>query len=307
MGSAYIQQADYATYGLPSSTTPAQIAAASTFLDAYLRRPDGLVWQPDATGAPGWMAAKSPSLSFVSAGAIEPGRNVEVTLGVNNSTFGLGNVLQVGETLIADRGNSEAAEPVVVISLQGNVAILRHVQFGHEAGATFDLGMACKQHRFMPDGRPLTTLAYTPIMRLLSGQGRYGYGRRGDAARYMVDEFNLLASLTHFGGPPAWESFPLENTGVDPGSGQVWVPAGVMLAYYSEVNLWYVAGWNYASLPDPIKFACAEVVQVTGQLPDMGQVLTYKAGDTSISRAAATVLSDDTRTMIEPYRARLFV
>ena len=174
------------------------------------------------------------------------------------------------------------------------------------SGSTLDLGMTIKQHRFMPEGRPITNLAFTPVIRLISGQGRYGYGRRGEASRYMVDEFNLLASLSHFGGPPVWEFFPINTTGVDPLSGQVWVPAGVMLAYYSEVNIWYVAGWSYANLPDAIKWACGDLTLILANNFSFGDIKSYQAGGTKIELFSSSIIDADTKYQLAPYRAKLY-
>jgi len=300
MGSEYLRTQDYADYGLDASTTRGQVLSASVLIDAYLKRKEGLIWNADGTGNPGWMDALVPTITLRSAGPIEPGQNVPV-----NVTGGIAG-LSVGEVLILDRLNEELAEPVVVASITGQTILLQSVALSHPGPCTFDLGLTIKQHKFMPDGRPLTTLAYTPIVRLISGQGRYGYGRRGAAGKYQVDDYNLLASLSHFGGPPAWEFFPLENTGVDNGSGQVWVPAGVMLSYYSEVNIWYVAGFSRDNLPDAIRMACAQLIQAQANLPQMGNARSYKAGDTQITAFASTLLSDDSKALLDQYRAKLY-
>jgi len=299
MPSSYLSSDDFAAYELPTSTTQAQVTAASNIIDVYLRRPDGLVWVPDGTGQPGWMAAKTPSITLTATGPIEPGANVAVSIqgGVDS--------LSVGDVLILDRGNSEIAEPCAVLSITSSPAsiILQQVVFAHPGPVSLDKDMVIKQHKFMPEGRPLTVLAYRPVARLLAGQGRYGYGRRGAASRYQVDEFNLLASLSHFGGPPVWEFFPMQNTGIDANTGQLWTPAGVMLAYYSEINLWYVAGYSAANLPPAIKSACAQIILAKSQMPAAGNVKSYKAGDTQITLASSSYLSDDTKELLAPYRA----
>lgn len=300
MPSEYLREQDYADYGLGADTTRGQVRSASILIDAYLKRKEGLVWLPDAAGNPGWMEALVPAITLNAGAAIAPGLSVQVPV-----TGGIAG-LSVGEALILDRLNPEIAEVVVVVSTTGSVITLQSVAFEHPGPCTLDLGCTIKQHKFMPQGRPITNLAYTPVTRLLSGQGRYGYGRRGDASRYQVDDYNLLASLSHFGGPPAWEFFPLENTGIDPQSGQLWVPAGVMLAYYSEVNIWYVAGYAQANLPDAIRMACAQIMQAQINLPQMGNTKSYKAGDTAIEAFASSILSDDSKALLAPYRAKLF-
>jgi hypothetical protein len=301
MPSSYLSAGDYETFGLPSTTTAGSVNAASTLIDMYLKRPEGLAWSPDGSGAPAWMTGLSPMQTLTCAAAIEPGENVRVTLAGGVAS------LSVGEVLIMDRASPSAAEAVAIVSIAGQQVILKSVMFEHAAQCTFDKGMTIKQHKFVPDGRPVTNLAFTPVARLLSGQGRYGYGRRGDSSRYQVDEFNLLASLSHFGGPPVWEFFPMENTGVDFETGMLWVPAGVMLAYYSEVNLWYVAGYPATGIPAAIKMACANIIQAQANRPQLGAARSYKAGDTAIESFAATVIDDDTKAALAPFKAKLFV
>jgi hypothetical protein len=303
MPSTYLQPDEYSAYGAPAGTTVAQVQAASALIDVHLKRPEGLVWDEDGTGSPGWMDALTATLTLSSAAAIAPGANVSATLGANAP------MLTIGDVLIADREADDGAiaEPLVVAALPGgNQVTFQSVTFEHPGPVTLEKGLTLKQHKFMPAGRPLTTLAYTPVARLLSGQGRYGYGRRGDAAKYQVDEFNLLAALSHFGGPPAWEFFPLTNTGIDPDTGQVWVPAGVMLAYYSEVNLWYVAGYPANGLPANVKFACAQLIAAIQNNPILGNVKSYKAGNTAIQNFVASNLSNDMMDLLKPYRAKLF-
>lgn len=301
MPSSYLTSGDYATYGLPSGTTAGQVTTASTLIDLYLKRPEGLVWVPDGTGAPGWMAALTPSQSFTLGAAIQPGNNVVVPL-----VGGVASLL-VGDVLILDQANNGIGEPVAIVSIAGQNVTLQSVVFAHAQGGTADKGLTIKQHKFMPDGRPVTNLAFTPVARLIAGQGRYGYGRRGASSRYQVDEFNLLASLSHFGGPPVWEFFPMINTGVDFETGMVWVPAGVMLAYYSEINLWYVAGYPASGLPPAIKAACANIIQAQAAVPQLGATKMYKAGDTALERFAASNIDADTQALLAPYRAKLFV
>jgi hypothetical protein len=302
MPSTYLTGSDLTNYGVPNATT-VQIQQASVLIDAYLKRTEGLQWTPDGAGNPGWMSALTPRLSLTAPGAIAPGSAVVVPV-----TGGI-QAISVGDALVLDRANAGIAEVAVVqsLSLSPATVTLQSVVNNHGAGALLDQGLAIKQHKFMPQGRPLTTLAYTPVVRLLSGQGRYGYGRRGDASRYQVDEFNLLASLSHFGGPPAWEFFPLTNTGVDAETGQVWTPAGVMLSYYSEVNLWYVAGYAQANLPDAIKFACAELITALIALsPGTANMKSVRAGDTQMQTWSASLLSDDTKRKLDPFRAKLY-
>jgi hypothetical protein len=44
MPSIYLQQTDYATFGLSTETTEAQVIEASAIIDGYLNKPDGLIY-----------------------------------------------------------------------------------------------------------------------------------------------------------------------------------------------------------------------------------------------------------------------
>ena len=307
MPSQYLTPTEAPEYGLPSVNSP-QIIQASTLIDAYLKRPEGLVWAPDSAGQPCFMAAATPTLNLTLAQAIATGNNVPVTFN------GPSQLLQVGDVLVLDSATPNAAEACVVATTTGAgsgssgpvTATFPSVMNNHVQGASAALGLVIEEQRTMPANRPITRVSRTPVLRLISGIGRYGYGRRGDAANYNMEQFNLLAALSKFGGPPVWEIFqaPL-NYSWDPQTGQVWVPAGIMLAYYSEVKLRYVAGFQASAIPPPIKWAVARLIQVMANDPSLGNAKTFKAGDTTVTRFTASLLDQDTLNAIQPYAARV--
>jgi hypothetical protein len=303
MTSSYLQSGDYPTFGLPTSTTAAQVTQASAMVDMYLKRPEGLIWSPDVNGNPCYMAAATPSLTITAGASIPAGGNVSVPV------TGPVAMLTIGDVLILDRADEDLVEAVTVNALtpasNGNPATigLRNVVNAHAPGALLEGGMIILDQRFMPDGRPMTMLSRTPVVIFLSGSGRYGYARRSDGGASNIDDFNLLASLTQFGGPPAWEIFDPTSTDMDPKSGSIWIPAGVMLAYYTEVRLRYIAGFTTATLPSEIKLATSMIIQAMTAAPQLGSVRTYRAGDTMIQRFADTMLSGDVKNMLNPYRA----
>jgi len=307
MPSQYLTAAEAPEYGL-SGVNSGQIIQASTLIDAYLRRPEGLVWVPDSSGQPCYMAAATPTYSLNLASEINPGTNVPVTF-----SSGPSGMLQVGDVVVLDAATPSLTEACVVATTTGtNGAIsitLQTVMNAHQAGAQASVGLLIEEQRSMPADRPITRVAKTPVVRLVSGIGRYAYGRRGDGANYNMEEFNLLAALSKFGGPPVWELFqaPLSYSW-DARTGQVWVPAGIMLAYYSEVKLLYVAGFAQANIPPPVKFATAQVIEALANQKGISTNLkSYKAGDTTVTRFAATLLDVDTKNALVPYGARLFV
>lgn len=301
MPSLYIQSADYATYGLPGATTAAQVTQASALIDAYLYRPEGLLWAPDGTGAPCYMSGLAPTFTMTAAAGVSAGANVVAPL------TGPASMLQAGDVLVLDRATPSLTEACVIASITGNTATLKNVLFSHAPNVTLDAGLLIEEQRSLSEYRPITFASKTPLQRVVSGTGRYAYGRRGSADNFNMDQFNLLAAVSQFGGPPIWEVFSASNVGIDSPTGQVWIPAGVMLAYYSEVKLRYVAGFQYANLPSAVKLACAGLVQALTNNLALGAIKSYKAGDTAIEKFIDSVIDSDTRHSLNPYRARLFI
>lgn len=310
MPSQYLQGNDLATYGAQSASTE-QIIQASTLIDAYLNRPAGLAYVADGTGQPGYMSSLSTELSFTSRSAFGPGVGIVVPV------TGPLAMVQVGDCVLIDRANPSVMECAQVTSIDtvngtltlGNTAVgnLGAIQFAHASGAVIETGLFITEKRYLPKSRSEVMLGNTPVARVIGGTGRYAYGRRGDAANYDMDTFNLLASLNKFGGPPAWEIWPANTSaGIDASTGQLWVPAGIMLAYYSEVKVRYVAGYTQASLPSEIKIACAMLISAIANNPVMGNVKMFQSGDTKVTQFAATVLSEDIKALINPWRTRLF-
>ncbi len=70
----------------------------------------------------------------------------------------------------------------------------------------------------------------------------------------------------------------------------------------TQLQVTYLAGWPYASLPARIKQACANIVSTISAYPDMsGNIQSLKAGDGAITRFKDTVLDADTKRMLSPY------
>lgn len=296
--SAYLNGAsDLTTYGLAASTSTAKVNEASTLIDAHLKRPEGLVWTPDTAGNPCCMATPDPQLTFTLGAPISPGQNVTVQIA------GPLSVLEPGEVLVIDRSDKTKIEALKVISNTNGLVIFENVINAHASGAVLASGLLITEQRYMPKNRPIIMAGRTPLIRILSGMGRYAYPRRGDAFGSNTDDFNLLATFSQFGGPPQWEIFnTTQNTGIDPRTGQVWIPSGIMLAYYTEVKLRYVAGFPVSAIPQPIKLATARVIKSLANDPGIGAAKSYRAGDTAIEKFAASILDDDTKDMLRPYR-----
>ena len=302
---AYLQGADLTAFGVPTATE-AQIISASSLIDAYLGRREGLLWVPDANGNPCYMQGATPSAVLTLAAAIAPGSAVQATF------TGPLMAVQVGDVLVLDIG--AALEACSVQGITGQTVTLTSVQFAHAAGVQAQAGLVITEQRTMPQDRPLTAVARTPVAAMPSGVGRYGYMRRGDDGYSNVDTYSLLAVMSKFGGPPAWEPFTPQANSIDPLTGQVWIPAGVLLAYYTEVRLHYVAGWQYATLPAQIKQACANIINNQGALVGIpGSIQKAATGAASLTRfagangeAPSAAIDTDTAALLAPYKARVF-
>lgn len=304
MPSKYLAASDGPQYGLKTLDTN-EVVQASAILDAYLKRPEGLVWLPDAAGRPCAMAALDPQFTFTLADPIAPGANVQANL------QGPVDLLQTGDVLLLDLGAASPAQAEAVVvnpitGTPGSPAIsFQNVAYAHNAQATAQQGLVIVEKRQMPSGRPLTLASRTPLMRVISGCGRYAYGRRGDDSNYNMEQFNLLAALQKFGGPPVWELWqPQLSNCWDPSTGQIWAPAGIMLAYYSEIRIGYVAGFPASAIPAPVKLATARLVQAIRGQASMGNLKSIKAGDTSYAMFAADLFDQDTKRALQPFMAR---
>jgi hypothetical protein len=300
MGSSYLRGADeLAAFNVPSATD-AQITLASAFVDAYLGRPEGLIWLPDAAGRPALMDALEPPITLTLTGTIEPG--VSQTATFTGPTFG-----NAGDVVILDRADPSKCEACQISAVSPGIVTFANVQFEHLDGATVDFGLVIVEERKMPEDRPICMVSRPNMVALLGGQGRYAYGRRGGQNRYSADEFNLLASVGQFGGPPQWVVFNPASADFNATTGEVWIPTGVMLAYFSETRLQYVAGFTPESLPYVVKQATANVIQAKGNNDALnGNIQTLTMGSTRITRFSNTLMDDDTKLMLKPYRARRF-
>ena len=253
----YLQPGEYATYGCPDASD-AQVLAASRIVDGYLKRQRfGCVWMPDGNGTPCYMAGASPDAVWKSQAAISPGSNV--VLSVSGSAV---YPELIGRTVTIDTGTPAVTEACVITAVNapavGNIT-LGKVLFAHAGPVQLLGGLQIFEERYLPQERSIARVTQWPVAGVLSGLGRYSYGRRSQQVTGNFSEFNLLAILQQFGGPPAWVPFDPLTLGINATTGELWIPAGVLLAYYSEARLWYVAGWAQANLPDPIKQATANL------------------------------------------------
>jgi hypothetical protein len=299
-GSNYLDGAE-GLYGLPSPLPAGVAEQASVIVDSYIKRPEGLIYVPDKNGNPCYMKALVPSFTYKAVGAIAAGLNVAVAVTPPNVRQDM-----IGEVLILDRANPDKLEAVVVVGIVGNSqVVLDEVQFAHDAGVSADMGLVITEERNCPQARSVVRYAKFPCVSIISLMGRYGYGRRSTQFG-SVQPDNLLTSVLAFGGPPQWTPISIAQTSWSDATGEIWVPAGGLLAYYSDVRIKYVAG--YTDVPDPVLRATASIVMslISSTTSGGSGYKRIQAGDTRLDRFGPTNMDTDARNELDYYRSRLF-
>ena len=133
---------------------------------------------------------------------------------------------------------------------------------------------------------------------LVSGRARYAMPRRGDDTPLwdMMYQVAMVYSL-----PGTWVNLDVSNFDYFAETGEVsWMGNPLGLAF-NEMELTYTAG--FGQVPDPIKFACAQIVRNAQANP----ALNVKAGTLNAMRLeyfADTLLDTTVQTMLAPFAAQ---
>lgn len=307
-GSLYIQSAGYAQYGLPATTTATQVYTASGLLDAYLRRPEGVEIGLDAAGAPAYMTAPNPGFTYKIAAPISAGQNVVATFAASGAGSSPPlNPNMLGDVLLLDRANNATRETCIISAVAWPQVTLTNVQFDHAANCTVEQGLAIFEQVPLPAARMLGRISRPGNPWLLSGMGIYAYGRRSDQVSGRFGNWALLTLVgPNFGGPPVWVPWPVSQAGVDPSTLDVWISWGFWPTPFSDVRIWYIAGWTYATIPEPIKWATAQLVTAAVQDgPASQNIRRWSADQISLERWTQSNLSPDIVRQLQQYRARV--
>jgi hypothetical protein len=131
----------------------------------------------------------------------------------------------------------------------------------HCRRATLAIAQYEERIRMMAD-RNTIHLTYLPLVPLspatspiVSGRGRYTIPRRGE---WPFDDLRLDVALM-FGMPGTWSNIDPASIDFDPTTGELTLPLNLIGLWFSEVDVIYTAG--YATIPDAVKYACAQVVR----------------------------------------------
>ncbi len=152
----------------------------------------------------------------------------------------------------------------------------------------------------LPENRNQFTVPIRPLVELISGQGRYGYPRRGAAWTQLFPATTIAQMSAFFGGPPEWETIDVSMAATNASTGEVWIPAGIYMVHYSEVQLVYRAGYDVA--PDAVKHACAILSQSLAN-QEIG-AKSLKSGDSNAVFWSDSAITSDVRALLAPYVAK---
>lgn len=302
MPSSYLAQNEYITYGVQTTTPQGAVTQASALVDAYLQRREGLQYNIDANGLPAYMAALSPSLSLNIAGGIPTGSSVVVPV-----TAGLNLGSMVGDVVILDRLIQASCEAAVITAATKTSITLATVAQTHTANTTVEFGLTVSEQISLPSRRSIARVAAWPPVRLISGLGSYRYGRRIDQSAGQYYDQSILQIMQTFGGPPPWIPFDVSTADVNIVTCEVFIPTGVYLVSYSDVRLYYVAGFSQNNIPSVVKAATAAIINAKLNTDGLqGGLKIARAGDTMLQRFENTVLDEDTRQQLSIYKARMY-
>ena len=302
MGSVYIQPGEYVDYGI-STATASQVSQASLVVDAAINRPEGLLWAPDFSGQPAYMSGLDASFTQVTTAPLAAGTNVVIPIPAYLATPDL-----IGEVVIINRAAPLLCEALVVNAVGTGTMTVDKLSNAQSSGVTLEFGLTITEEKSLPSRRNVTRVMRGPLVRLMSAKGRYGYPRRSAQFAGLNQDFNLLAAVNSFGGPPLWYAITTSQCSISPVTGEIWLPSGMLMAPWSEARVRYVAGFPASNVPDAIKNAVSFVVQQLIRFPEMGgNTRSLRAGDTEVGKFADTLLDADTKATLDPFRSRAFV
>jgi len=169
--------------------------------------------------------------------------------------------------------------------------------------ATLGIAQYEERRRILPD-RNTTRLTYLPLALvspattpIVSAQGRYSIPRRGE---WPLDDVRLDIALT-FGLPGMWNAIDPASIDCDLATGEITLPLNVVGIWFSEVDIVYTAG--FATIPDPVKFACAQITRNAQATPALN-VKTERFDSLHLQYFADALLDESVCTMLAPYVAQ---
>jgi hypothetical protein len=173
----------------------------------------------------------------------------------------------------------------------------------HCRRATLGVAQYEERIRIAPD-RNTIRLTYIPLAVVapattpfVSTQGRYCIPRRGE---WPFDDLRLDVALM-FGLPGIWTSIDTASIDYFSTTGELTLPLNIVGLWFSEVDIVYTAGLSV--IPDPVKFACAQIVRNAQATP----ALNVRTGSVDVMRMdyfSDSLLDQGVVSMLAPYVAQ---
>jgi hypothetical protein len=173
----------------------------------------------------------------------------------------------------------------------------------HCRRATLAVAQYEERIRIAPD-RNTIRLTYIPLVvvtpattPIVSARGRYCIPRRGE---WPFDDLRLDVALM-FGLPGIWTSIDAAAIDYFSTTGELTLPLNIVGLWFSEVEIVYTAG--LAVIPDPVKFACAQIVRNAQSTP----ALNVRSGSVDVMRMdyfSDSLLDQGVVSMLAPYVAQ---
>lgn len=302
--SSYISSDDYTDYGLSSATTANQVATASNLINAYLGRPEGLIWTADANGQPCYMQDAVAAMTYTASAAIAAGDDVVVTL-----PYSAPQAL-IGQPVVIDKDSDTLREVVSVTQASGKTITLDSVAFDHASGVDLSTGLIIRERKSFGYARAMAFLKRRPIVRVVSVSVRTDpRDRRGarltDANRryrtpYAIDGYGAISEVLGVEEPNYLNFISDSGYRYDPETGEMALYAS---SRSIETRVSYIAGWTEDTLPEVIPQATALMVSSLQSAADLpGNATSYTAGGTQVVRTVTRSLTSDIIYELNAYR-----
>jgi len=112
---------------------------------------------------------------------------------------------------------------------------------------------------------------------------------------------DYIAALAVFGSPPRFSHIDVEQIDFYPATGEVWLPTGLFLINYTEVQISYKAG--FVNIPDRIKAALAEIINTICQKGASDRTI-FSVGRVHRTYVSTSFVTPMAYMMLEPYIVR---
>lgn len=167
------------------------------------------------------------------------------------------------------------------------------------------LSASYTERKRLTPARNSVQLTYLPLVAVAPAtspitavRARFATPRRGEFAD--VRDFPGDVSLA-FGLPGTWADLNPSQCDFDANTGEVSIAVNPIGLAYNEVEITYTAG--FASAPDEVKFACAQVVKNAQATPALN-VRSGRVDSLQLDYFADSLVDDSVRKLLAPYVAQ---